>query len=97
VKGRDEPIYGARSGPQCRGLPSPGVPAPEVRVADGYSGTGAPAAGPTAAMGIAGTADEKAALKPILAAASGTAPDDVPDLAVLLWGPMMRGTVVNVE
>jgi phospholipid/cholesterol/gamma-HCH transport system substrate-binding protein len=97
VKGRDEPVYGARSGPQCRGLPSPSVPAPEVRVADGYGGTGAPAAGPAAAMGIAGTADEKAALKPILAAASGTAPDDVPDLAVLLWGPMMRGTVVNVE
>jgi phospholipid/cholesterol/gamma-HCH transport system substrate-binding protein len=48
-------------------------------------------------MGIAGTADEKAALKPILAAASGTAPDGVSDLAVLLWGPMMRGTVVNVE
>jgi phospholipid/cholesterol/gamma-HCH transport system substrate-binding protein len=95
VKGRDEPVYGASSGPNCRGLASPGVPAPEVRVNDGYSGTGAPAAGP-AAMGIAGTADEKAAIKPILAAAGGTAPEDISDLAVLLWGPMMRGTVVSV-
>lgn len=86
AKGRDEPRYGARNGPQCRGLPSPAVPAPEVRVADGYAG-----------MGDSGTAAEKAAIKPILAAASGTTPDNVSDLAVLLWGPMMRGTVVNVE
>jgi phospholipid/cholesterol/gamma-HCH transport system substrate-binding protein len=86
AKGRDEPRYGAHNGPQCRGLPSPGVPAPEVRVADGYAG-----------MGNSGTAAEKAAIKPILAAASGTTPDDVSDLAVLLWGPMMRGAVVNVE
>jgi phospholipid/cholesterol/gamma-HCH transport system substrate-binding protein len=86
AKGRDEPWYGAHNGPQCRGLPSPGVPAPEVRVADGYAG-----------MGNSATAAEKATIKPILAAASGTTPDDVSDLAVLLWGPMMRGAVVNVE
>lgn len=99
VKGRDEPVYGANSGPQCRGLPSPGVPAPEVRVHDGYSGTGAPASVPAAgpaAMGIAGTAEEQAFLKPGLAAAGGTDPGHVTDLAVLLWGPMMRGTVVDV-
>jgi len=69
-----------------------------VRVADGYSG--GPAAGPATlgapTMGIAGTAQEKATIKPLLAAASGTAPQDVSDLAVLLWGPMMRGTVVNL-
>lgn len=82
----DEPVYGAHTGPDCRGLPSPRVPAPQVRVNDGYAG-----------MGAAGTAQEKAAVKPILAAASGTAPEDVSDLAVLLWGPMMRGTVVSVE
>jgi phospholipid/cholesterol/gamma-HCH transport system substrate-binding protein len=101
----DEPVYGAHNGPNCRGLPSPGVPAPQVRVSDGYSGgaatpsaigLGAAATG-AAGMGTAATAEEKAALKPILAAASGTAPEDVSDLAVLLWGPMMRGTVVNVE
>jgi len=86
VKGRDEPRYAAHSGPNCRGLPSPGVPAAEVRVSDGYAG-----------MGAAATAQEKATIKPLLAAATATTPESVPDLAVLLWGPMMRGTVVNVE
>jgi phospholipid/cholesterol/gamma-HCH transport system substrate-binding protein len=84
AKGRDEPVYGASTGPECRGLPSPHVPAPEVRVSDGYSG-----------MGSAGTSEEKDMIKPILAAVGGTSPSEVSDLAVLLWGPLMRGAVVN--
>lgn len=35
-RGRDEPVYAAHDGPNCRGLPDPHVPAPEVPVADGY-------------------------------------------------------------
>ena len=46
-------------------------------------------------MGLAGTAQEQALLKPLIAAATGTTPDQVPDVATLLWGPMLRGTVVN--
>jgi phospholipid/cholesterol/gamma-HCH transport system substrate-binding protein len=34
-------------------------------------------------------------IKPILAAVGGTSPSEVSDLAVLLWGPLMRGAVVN--
>jgi phospholipid/cholesterol/gamma-HCH transport system substrate-binding protein len=93
VKGRDDPVYGAHNGPNCRGLPSPAVPAREVPINDGYAYG---SAGAFAPMGYAGTAEEKGVIKPLVAAATGTPATDVPDVAVLLWGPLLRGTVVNV-
>jgi phospholipid/cholesterol/gamma-HCH transport system substrate-binding protein len=101
--GRDAPVYGAKNGPNCRGLPHPGVPAPGVAVNDGYD-YGA-ARGPVplpvgitpVSMGPAGSQQEKALLKPLIAAATGTTPDAVPDLADLLWGPILRGTVVSAS
>jgi phospholipid/cholesterol/gamma-HCH transport system substrate-binding protein len=110
VPGRDSPVYGARNGPNCRGLPDPAVPAAEVRVNDGYGG-GGPAGGNAsmalapmalapmglAPMGLAGTAEEAALVKPLVAAATGTAADRVPDVALLLWGPLLRGAVVSAR
>jgi phospholipid/cholesterol/gamma-HCH transport system substrate-binding protein len=93
VPGRDDPVYGAHNGPNCRGLPDPAVPAPQVPVNDGYDyHAPAPVHAP---MGWAGTAEESVLVKPIVAAATGTPVTDVPDLAVLLWGPLLRGAVVN--
>jgi phospholipid/cholesterol/gamma-HCH transport system substrate-binding protein len=40
---------------------------------------------------------ERNLLRPIVAAATGVAPDRVGDLSLLLWGPLLRGTVVNVQ
>jgi phospholipid/cholesterol/gamma-HCH transport system substrate-binding protein len=95
VRGRDDPAYGAHNGPNCRGLPDPRVPAAEVPVNDGYAyGAGGPAAAPVA-MGNAGTAGEAAVVRPLVAAATGTPADRVPDVAVLLWAPLLRGTVVS--
>jgi phospholipid/cholesterol/gamma-HCH transport system substrate-binding protein len=83
VKGRDEPVYAAHNGPQCRGLPNPKVPAPGTPIADGYDyGAGAPAKQPL--------------LKPIVAALTGTQPDEVSDLSLLLWGPLLNGQTVNL-
>lgn len=80
-KGRDEPVYGANNGPNCRGLPSNvHVPAPGVEINDGYDYS----------------ADRKL-IKGLLGASTGTSPDAVPDLAVLLWGPLLRGQVVNAS
>jgi phospholipid/cholesterol/gamma-HCH transport system substrate-binding protein len=100
--GRDDPVYGADDGPQCRELPSPPVPAPSVPINDGYDYGGArsslplPVGIPTSPdMGTAGTAVEKEVVKPIVGAATGTPPVEVPDIAVLLWGPLLRGAVVN--
>jgi len=78
--GRDEPVYGARNGANCRGLPDPHVPAPEVPIDDGYDYGG-----------------ERNLLRPLVAAATGVPADRVGDLSLLLWGPLLRGTVVNVQ
>jgi phospholipid/cholesterol/gamma-HCH transport system substrate-binding protein len=101
VKGRDAPVYGAENGPQCDGLPNPNVPAPQVRVNDGYGGPGSSTARLRAlvtpiSMGYAGTAEERALVRPLVAAATGVTPDKVSDFAASLWGPLLRGTVVNL-
>jgi phospholipid/cholesterol/gamma-HCH transport system substrate-binding protein len=111
IAGRDEPVYGAHNGPNCWGLPNPPTPAPEVAINDGYDHSGSrpatpklpvgltvPAAsGSTAgpAMGYAGTGEERDLLRPLIGSASGVPPAEVPDIAVLLWGPLLRGAVVN--
>ncbi|MCW3813957.1 MCE family protein [Micromonospora sp. DR5-3] len=111
-RGRDEPVYAAHDGPDCRGLPDPHVPAPEVPVADGYdyggsrthpllpvgtAGGSSGAAPAPAAMGRAGTSEESALVKPLVGGLTGTPPVEVPDIAVLLWGPLLRGAVVNAR
>jgi phospholipid/cholesterol/gamma-HCH transport system substrate-binding protein len=99
--GRDAPVYGADDGPDCRGLPNPRVPAPQVTLDDGYDYSGSrlaaklPVSLNLAPMGYAGTPEEQALIKPLVAAATGTSPDEVPPVADLLWGPLLRGTVVN--
>jgi phospholipid/cholesterol/gamma-HCH transport system substrate-binding protein len=105
----DEPVYGAKDGPGCVGLDHPPVPAPEYPIVDGYDRTknrtadklpvGIPAGTPLSnpAMGYAGTPEEQALVKPLVGAATGTAPADVPDIAVFLWGPLLRGAVVNAQ
>jgi phospholipid/cholesterol/gamma-HCH transport system substrate-binding protein len=113
--GRDDPVYGARNGPDCRSLPNPPNPAPQFPINDGYDyGSGrtspklpvglpatTPASGGTAAtspeMGYAGTAEERDLVKPLVGAVTGTPPVEVPDIAVLLWGPLLRGGVVNLQ
>jgi phospholipid/cholesterol/gamma-HCH transport system substrate-binding protein len=102
-RGRDDPAYGAHNGPNCRGLPHPAVPAPQVPVNDGYDygSNRSPAPLPVtmapAAMGFAGTAEERSLVNPIVAGATGTPASQVPDVADLLWGPMLRGAVVNLS
>jgi len=98
VAGRDDPVYGAHNGPNCRGLPDPAVPGPQVPVTDGYDyGSASGHADVQASMGYAGTAEERAVVKPLVAAATGIPTSEVPDIAVLLWGPLLRGAVVNTS
>jgi phospholipid/cholesterol/gamma-HCH transport system substrate-binding protein len=111
LPGHDEPVYGAHDGPNCHGLPNPAVPAGEARIADGYDygaarpgpaplvvGVPGPApAAPTGpAMGSAGTAEERGLTRPLIGAVTGVPPVEVPDIALILWGPLLRGAVVNV-
>ncbi|PZF87840.1 MCE family protein [Micromonospora deserti] len=108
-RGRDEPVYGADDGPNCHGLPRPAPPAPEVPVNDGYDYSGerhrpqlpvgvpAAPAGASPEMGRAATGEERALVKPLVGALTGTPPAEVPDIAVLLWGPLLRGAVVHAR
>jgi phospholipid/cholesterol/gamma-HCH transport system substrate-binding protein len=109
LPGRDDPVYGARNGPDCRGLPTPPVPAPGVPINDGYDYSGTrpptppipvgpiPGAAQPPSMGDAGTPEEAKVVKPIVGAATGVLPAEVPDIAVILWGPLLRGAVVNAR
>ncbi len=48
-------------------------------------------------MGYAGTAEEQAFMKPLIAAATGQNVTEVPDFAGMMWGPLMRGAVVSTQ
>ena len=105
---QDVPVYGDKRGYHCGTLPSPpwsqsnpltsqpdfvdGVDEPTgkgtSRVGPGWSGT---------AAGFAGGRDESALLKSLLAPGLGVSTDDVPDLGVLLVGPMARGAEVSLR
>jgi len=107
VRGRDDPVYAAGGGPDCRGLPDPPVPAGETRVGDGYDYgaeraptkvTSPPGNGIVpASMGYAGTAEERGVINALVGATTGTPPEQVPASAALLWGPLLRGTVVSQQ
>ena len=110
--GRDEPVYGAHNGPNCRGLRAD-LPAPRparrrrLPVNDGYDYGAEPlAAAPLAGAGRAATRrwagrhrrGDAAWSRPIVGRGHRDARRrQVPDLAVLLWGPLLRGAVVNLS
>jgi phospholipid/cholesterol/gamma-HCH transport system substrate-binding protein len=105
---QDAPVYGDKRGYYCGRLPNPpwsqsnpvthqpnfvdGVDEPTgkgtSRVGPGWSGT---------AAGFVGGRDETALLKALLAPGLGVSAGDVPDLGVLLVGPMARGAEVSLR
>ncbi|MCX5062329.1 MULTISPECIES: MCE family protein [unclassified Streptomyces] len=87
----EEPRYGDRSGPDCRDLPSPSVPAPGVQLNDG-SRKGS-SSGP---LGVSATRSEQRAVGSLVSPVLGVPADEVPPVATLLFGPMARGTAVSV-
>ncbi|WP_037679166.1 MCE family protein [Streptomyces griseus] len=87
----EEPRYADRSGPNCRDLPHPSVPAPEVHLNDG-SQPGS-SAGPS---GVSATRAEQHAVGSLVSPVLGVPADEVPPVMTLLFGPMARGTAVSV-
>jgi phospholipid/cholesterol/gamma-HCH transport system substrate-binding protein len=106
---QDQPRFGEDRGPNCLHLPNPpwthykpvrhqpnfndGVDEPTLkgtdRAATGYYYQ------PTA--GVVGSNEESDLLKSLLAPGLGVSADDVPDLGVLLIGPMARGAKVTLR
>ncbi|MBR8641328.1 MCE family protein [Streptomyces tuirus] len=89
----EEPRYGERSGPNCRDLPHPPVPAPGAHLDDGSKKPGTAAGGP---LGVSATRAEQRAVGSLVAPVLGVTADEVPPVATLLFGPMARGTAVSV-
>jgi virulence factor Mce-like protein len=87
----EEPRYADRSGPNCRGLPHPHVPAPPTKLDDGTSASAAHSpAGP-----VSGTPAEQHAVASLVAPVMGVPADEVPAVTTLLFGPLARGTAVS--
>ncbi|MGW2565009.1 MCE family protein [Streptomyces sp. NPDC001537] len=87
----EEPRYADRSGPNCRDLPHPSVPAPGVHLNDGSRKAGS--SGP---LGVSATRAEQQAVGSLVSPVLGVPADEVPPVATLLFGPMARGTAVSV-
>lgn len=98
-------------GPWCLGLPNPPVPAPPQPLADGSDidsrpgnsfAPGGEESEPDfsqssfgTSSGFAGTEAEQAVVNSLLAAQSGKPADEIPAVATLLYGPLVRGTEVK--
>ncbi|MGP3952861.1 MCE family protein [Streptomyces sp. 7N604] len=93
----EEPRYAERSGPSCRGLPSPQKPFPGAKLNDGTKGSGSSShSTPGLLSGVTGTAAEQQVVGSLVAPVMGVPADEVPGVATLLFGPMARGTAVSV-
>jgi len=100
----DDPTYAAVDAPTCIDLPDPPYsqsdPAPQPDLDDGVEGDhgkGRVAPGYDLTSGYAGTSAEQRLVDAIAAPVMRTSPDDVPDIATLLLGPISRGTEVSTR
>ncbi|MFJ2723614.1 MCE family protein [Streptomyces collinus] len=91
----EEPVYGERSGPNCRGLPHPPVPGPKAHLNDGTS-AGSPGGALPGGVNVSATEAEQRAVGSLVAPVMGVPADKVPPVATLLFGPLARGTAVSV-
>jgi phospholipid/cholesterol/gamma-HCH transport system substrate-binding protein len=107
---QDAPRYGSERGPYCGALPNPAygqdniAPFPAGGVDDGVdepTGKGTSRAGGSgwfgSGAGYAGGTAEADVLKGLLGPVVGSSAADVPDLGVLLVGPMARGAEVSLR
>jgi phospholipid/cholesterol/gamma-HCH transport system substrate-binding protein len=106
---RDKPVYADDRGPNCLHLPNPpwnqsnpvrhqpnfrdGVDQPTGKGTDRVP----PSYGYTSGAGYAGSPAESDVLKGLLGPSLGEPAADVPDLGVLLVGPMARGAKVSMR
>lgn len=97
----DEPRL-ATGQPHCYGLPNPAQPFPGVHFADGAPGSGSAGPLPSAdraayhGSGV-GSVAETTLISALISGDYGDDPANVPALANLLAGPLLRGSVVGLS
>jgi phospholipid/cholesterol/gamma-HCH transport system substrate-binding protein len=98
-------------GPWCSGLPNPEVPAPPITFDEGTNIDEQDKRGTSSlptelqpyftsssfepSSGFAGTEAEQTVVNTLLAARTGRSADEIGDVSTLLYGPLVRGTVVG--
>ncbi len=104
----DKPVYGDDRGPSCAKLPNPGFSQkdPMRHQPDFNDGVDEPTGKGTSRVapsyykvgsGYAGSPAEADLIRALLAPALGVSGEDVPDLGILLIGPMARGAEVSLR
>jgi hypothetical protein len=88
-------------------VPDPEVPAPDINFQDGFRDDQGPNdtqaeegesdAASDPALALASPQGQRRVMGSVLGPVMGLAPNDVPDLAYLLFGPMARGTEVGLS
>lgn len=107
----DKPVYAEHRGPMCHGLPFPKVPIGPFPLHDGSdndsnpSQSQVPGGEPSSSQqlmdsfsvtsGFAGTRAEQDVVNSVLATRTGRPADSFGSVTTLLYGPLMRGTVVS--
>jgi phospholipid/cholesterol/gamma-HCH transport system substrate-binding protein len=102
----DEPVYPTGFGPTCNGLGSSGNPfyspdaddlARQAGTGAAYSGGASSGALESADASAVGSDAESAMINSLIAGQYGTTPDQVPDVATVLAGPILRGSDVSAK
>ncbi|MFL6239340.1 MAG: MCE family protein [Actinomycetes bacterium] len=95
----DLPEFADTRGPQCYGLPNPPLSLPKVRYKDGTGPDSGDAPTPPKPSSRANTPKHgvRTSLAPLLGPLLGVPDNQVPDIADLLYGPLLNGSQVNLR
>jgi phospholipid/cholesterol/gamma-HCH transport system substrate-binding protein len=106
LPGKDTPVYGDNTGPQCYPVPFPGITLHDgtsstgpagATATPGSSGTATPATAVTAVTGPGGVPRDSELIRELAALALGRPPAAIPGWSSLLLGPLYRGTDVSLR
>jgi hypothetical protein len=89
----DLPEFADTRGPHCYGLPNPPMSIPKVRYDDGTGPDNPPSPQPRAKS----SGPVRSPLAPLLGPLLGVPSNQVPDIAGLLYGPLLNGSRVSLR
>jgi len=97
LPGRDTPVYGDDTGPQCYPVPFAGITLHDGTSSPGSPGATGAAAAVAAITGPGGAPQDSELIREVAALALGRPPAAIPGWSSLLVGPLFRGTDVSLR